>query len=150
MLLGVNGGQNKKCVACVIVVSLVEQLALDNSISLSTAGANLCSDMLSGPLHPLSGVCTLLLDGLLPSIQNDFNAGKSPDYSCVNTLKMCTGYEKCELYKTWPPASQPNKDYKKHFNMMTTWSLHQIAKDAVQEPNAIQGHHFPLIVNNII
>lgn len=100
-VIGIKAGNNKKCIACTLVVGIVEQIALDQKVDLNTAGADVCGDILSGPLHPLEGLCSLLLDSILPAIANDFAAGKSPDYSCINTLNMCGGFEQCQLFATW-------------------------------------------------
>jgi len=95
-----KGGSTKNCAACALIVGLIEQVAQEQNIPLQTAADAWCSDATAAAPF-LSGICQAVLNSDVSKIQADFNAGKSPDYSCQYSLNMCPPGQ-CNLFPQWP------------------------------------------------
>jgi len=92
------------CAGCTLIVGFVEQVQFATRLPLSDVVKVLCAD-LSPKVKVLEQLCALALDVVVPMISKDMAAGKTPDYTCQNTLPLCKDWPQCSLFKKWPPAS---------------------------------------------
>jgi len=92
------------CMICTLIVTLVEEVAIEQKTNIPTAVNLLCNDL---PLSNLiGGICDGFLSLWSSALDNDFKQNKSPDYSCQHTIKFCNdpNYQQCQLFKQWPPS----------------------------------------------
>jgi acyloxyacyl hydrolase len=106
--VNVNASGGATCAACTILVGMVERISLNLDVPVTTAISSICTD-LSPKVDWIAEICDDALDLFASEIQADFTAGHNPDYSCINTLGLCKGYETCELYGVWPPPTPSPK-----------------------------------------
>lgn len=106
MPAAVEAREGGSCVACTLVVSLINQMALNQHLSIPQAAGRLCGYL--APNVPLvKTICDIAMGTLVPAVEKDYKNGRSPDFTCHETLKMCKGADKCALFKQWPPANSP-------------------------------------------
>ncbi len=90
------------CVGCVVVVSVLEQLAMRHKTDVPSAVNMWCAALANN--NPLiAGGCSMALTKYGNIIQVDYAAGKTPDETCATSLDMCKDTPQCKLWKTWPP-----------------------------------------------
>lgn len=91
-----------KCLICTLLTGIIEQVALDTQLPVSTAIDNLCTDV-TKDLPFLDGVCEIAGGVVFAStVQSCVNNGVSPD-NCCKQLKWCDDNSPCTLFKEWPP-----------------------------------------------
>jgi acyloxyacyl hydrolase len=89
-----NGGI---CMGCTMLVHITEQIAIKRGFKIADA-LNYWCDALGGQSDKwIIDVCKYAFGSFGAQVQTDFDAGRTPDYTCQTTLKMCDD-DKCRLF----------------------------------------------------